>query len=37
MKKESIGSKGTSLADDVWSMDKWDQNDDELTFVEKGD
>jgi hypothetical protein len=37
MKKESTGSKWTSLADDVWPMDKWDDYDNELTFIEKGD
>jgi hypothetical protein len=32
MKRESTGSKGTPLADDIGQIHEWDDNDDELTF-----
>jgi hypothetical protein len=37
MEKEPTGNKGTFLANDVGSMHKLDDNDDELIFIEKGD
>jgi hypothetical protein len=37
MKEEPTGNKGTILANDVGSMDKLDDNDVELIFIEKGD
>jgi hypothetical protein len=37
MEEEPTGKEGTFLANDVGSMDKLDDNNDELIFIEKGD
>jgi hypothetical protein len=37
MEEEPTGNKGTFLANDVGSLDKLDDNHDELIFIEKGD